>query len=220
MPPTAHIKIIHHLHSNITKPTIIPLESSLNPELEPESCSMSHETPALQPIVAESVPWAPFQNIQDFEYTEIAVQACLTKSNVDAQLYGLQNGWAKESQITLENHRDMEQALKAAHAYIVLFQEGIVSATYNGQTFTFKFPYRDPWKIYENWITDPTLLREIFWYPVQKYLCQNGKELAVYDDINTGKLWWTIQDTLPNIDGLPHCFLPTIFWLDKGMIMK
>ncbi|KAG1844256.1 hypothetical protein C8R48DRAFT_780313 [Suillus tomentosus] len=195
MPPTAHIKIIHHPHSNITKPTIIPLESSLNPELEPESCSMSHETPALQPIVAESVPWAPFRNIQDFEYMEIA-----------------------ESRITLENHRDMEQALKAARAYVV--PEGIVSATYNGQTFTFKFPYRDPWKIYENWITDPTLSWEIFWYPVQKYLCQNGKELAVYDDINTGKLWWTIQDTLPNIDGLPHCFLPTIFWLDKGMITK
>lgn len=106
----------------------------------------------------------------------------------------------------------MEQALKAARAYVVpvcpyifvcrcaaqcvvhaKFQEGIVSATYNGQTFIFKFPYRDPWKIYENWITDPTLSREIFWYPVQKYLCQNGKELAVYDDINTGKLWWTIQ---------------------------
>ncbi|KAG1904557.1 uncharacterized protein F5891DRAFT_976773 [Suillus fuscotomentosus] len=128
MPPTAHIKIIHHLHSNITKPAIIPLKSSLDSELKPESRT-------LQPIIVESVPWTPFRNIQDFEYMEIAVQACLTKSNVNARLYGLQNGWAKGSWITLENHRDMEQALTASHAYIIplkcvvhaKFQEGIVS---------------------------------------------------------------------------------------------
>lgn len=73
------------------------------------------------------------------------------------------------------------------------FQEGTVSAEYNGQTFTFKFPYRDPWEVYQSWITDPTLSQEINWYPIRKYLCEDGKEVAIYDDINTGTLWWDIQ---------------------------
>ncbi|KAG2148877.1 hypothetical protein DEU56DRAFT_729847 [Suillus clintonianus] len=214
-----HIKIIHHPHTNISDPTIIALESDADgqlPEEPPSESSGLH----LPKSTAESLPWAPFRNLQDFEYTEIAVRSRLSKANIDAQLQGMHNGWAIGSRITLRNHKDMERVLMAARAYVVQFQEGTVSAEYDEQTFTFKFPYRDPWEVYQSWITDPTLSQEINWYPVRKYLCEEGKDVAIYDDINTGTLWWEIQDTLPNVHGLPHCFLPAIFWLDKGMITK
>ncbi|KAG1829953.1 hypothetical protein EV424DRAFT_1583845 [Suillus variegatus] len=199
-----HIKITHHPHTNIPEPTIIALESDADSQL-PEELPLGSPGLHLPKFTTESLPWAPFRNLQDFEYTEIAVRR-------------MHNGWAIGSRITLRNHKDMEQVLMAARAYVV--QEGTVSAEYNGQTFTFKFPYRDPWEVYQSWITDPTLSQEINWYPVRKYLCEDGKEVAIYDDINTGTLWWDIQDTLPNVHGLLHCFLPAIFWLDKGMITK
>ncbi|KAG2746081.1 hypothetical protein P692DRAFT_20836505, partial [Suillus brevipes Sb2] len=69
----------------------------------------------------------------------------------------------------------------AARAYIVQFKEGTVSVDYNSQRFTFKFPCRDSWSIYQSWITDPTLAEEIHWYPVRKYLCRDGEEVAMYN---------------------------------------
>lgn len=91
----------------------------------------------------------------------------------------------------------------AALAYIVQFEEGTFSVDYNSQTFTFKFPYRDSWKIYQNWITNPTLAEEIHWYPVPKYLCRDGEEVAMYDEVNhTGTLWWDVQVHLARSFGL------------------
>lgn len=113
-----HIKITHHPHTNIPEPTIIALESDADSQL-PEELPLGSPGLHLPKFTTESLPWAPFRNLQDFEYTEIAVRSRLSKASIDDQLQGMHNGWAIGSRITLRNHKDMERVLMAARAYVV-----------------------------------------------------------------------------------------------------
>jgi len=106
--------------------------------------------------------------------------------------------------------------------------------TYAGVKHTFNFSFHDPWKWILDLVTDPTLASSIIWYPVKKILHENGKTTGLYDDIHSGQLWWDIQvcfvfsfsfyaltvekDQMPQVDNLPHCFLPLHFWTDKGKV--
>ncbi|KIJ38584.1 hypothetical protein M422DRAFT_176350 [Sphaerobolus stellatus SS14] len=100
------------------------------------------------------------------------------------------------------------------------FREGEITHEFQGQPHTFKFKYRDPWEWLVDIVTDPTLASSIIWYPVEKYLHHGNMIIRIYDEVNTGKRWWEIQDQLPRKHGLPHCFLPLHLWLDKGKVSK
>ncbi|EGO30797.1 hypothetical protein SERLADRAFT_404810 [Serpula lacrymans var. lacrymans S7.9] len=139
--------------------------------------------------------WVPFHNYANFEYAEIVVRGLL----------------------------NIEKTLQVAHAQYVQFQEGNVSACYLGETHYFKFQYRDPWKIYRNWIMDETLVPLILWNPCRKYYCrQNGRIVLkgrIYDEFNSANKWWDVQEYFPQEEP-PHCFLPISLWLNKGNITK
>ena len=106
--PSTFIKIIHHPHSLIAEPTIIPLEG--------ENTVNSAQPIPVFPQKANK-PWAPFRTRADFEYTETAVKGLLSKSIVDAQLRGINNSWSKHSKITLRSYADVEDSLGAARTY-------------------------------------------------------------------------------------------------------
>jgi len=108
---TTYIKIIHHPHSGITKPTIIPLEG--NP-IDDDSVIPSVFVP--QPV---EKPWAPFRTRPDFEYAESVVRSRMNNKMIDAQLYGMHHGWAQGSNITFRNYADMEKSLRAARFCVV-----------------------------------------------------------------------------------------------------
>ncbi|EGO04973.1 hypothetical protein SERLA73DRAFT_149274 [Serpula lacrymans var. lacrymans S7.3] len=111
-----------------------------------------------------------------FEYAETAVKGLFSKKTVNTQLYGIHNGWARDIAITFHSYNEMENTLRAACSLCVQFQNGHVSAKFLGKKFNFEFVYRDPWQVYQNWITDRTLAPFIMPYPTRKYFCsQNGR---------------------------------------------
>ncbi|KAF8582961.1 hypothetical protein K439DRAFT_1617875 [Ramaria rubella] len=122
------------------------------------------------------------------------------------------------SQLTFSGLADYRQSLAAAWTFNVQFQSGTVMATFNGEEHTFEFQFRDPWKWILNLTTDPSLASSILWYPVEKTLHENGTQTRLYDEINSGNTWWEIQDQLPVVPDLPHCFLPLHLWMDKGKV--
>ena len=67
----------------------------------------------------EPRPWAPFQNLADFEYTETAVLGLLPKWIVNKQLAGLNSNWAEGSRLTIKNFTDMDKVLSKARKYFV-----------------------------------------------------------------------------------------------------
>src|SRR5438046_1814637 len=48
-----------------------------------------------------------------------------------------------------------------------------------------------------NWILehveDPDLCRIFKWYPVRKFLVEDGEETQMWDDIDCGSDWWDVQ---------------------------
>jgi hypothetical protein len=67
----------------------------------------------------EPCPWAPFENLADFEYTETAVLGLLPKWIVNKQLAGLNSNWAEGSRLTIKNFTDMDKVLSKARKYFV-----------------------------------------------------------------------------------------------------
>lgn len=67
----------------------------------------------------EPRPWAPFENLADFEYTETAVLGLLPKWIVNKQLAGLNSNWAEGSRLTIKNYTDMDKVLSKARKYFV-----------------------------------------------------------------------------------------------------
>lgn len=64
-------------------------------------------------------PWAPFENIADFEYTETAVLGLLPKRIVDMQLAGFNSTWAEGSRLTIKSFAEMDKVLSKARKYFV-----------------------------------------------------------------------------------------------------
>ncbi|KAJ7938574.1 hypothetical protein B0H13DRAFT_1851525 [Mycena leptocephala] len=59
-------------------------------------------------------------------------------------------------------------------------------------------PYRDLWEWILDIVSDPTLADLLLRYPVEKYVREEeGLIVRLYDDLNTGKQWWDVQDKLP-----------------------
>ncbi|KIJ46695.1 hypothetical protein M422DRAFT_249859 [Sphaerobolus stellatus SS14] len=209
-PPSSFIEVIHHPHSGKHTPTIIPLD-----ELGENGSARLRTIPKPQ-----MKPWAPFRTRSDFEFTEQVVTKCFSKDTVDVLLDGLHGRWAKSTTITLRNHRDVNISLEAARKFGVPFQDGVVEHTFRSHTYTFKFKFRDTWEWILDLVSDVTLSEQIMWYPVQKFLNNGFRIIRIYDELNSGEAWWEIQSSLPQEDGVPHCFLPLHLWLDKSKVSE
>jgi len=109
--PWEYIKIIPHPHSPILTTKIIALSTS-NSAFHSECLTYYMPLP-------EPHPWAPFENLSDFEYTETAILGLLPKWIVDKQLAGFNSNWAEGSQLTIKNFTEMEKVLSKARKYFV-----------------------------------------------------------------------------------------------------
>ena len=74
----------------------------------------------------EPRPWAPFENLADFEYTETAVLGLLPKWIINKQLAGLNSNWAEGSRLTIKNFMDMDKVLSKARKYFVQVSENLL----------------------------------------------------------------------------------------------
>lgn len=110
--PKEYIKVVPHPHSPdpVTKIIGIGIFSSE---------SASHQVSPAYMLQSEPLPWAPFENLPDFEYTETAIQGLLPKWIVNKQLAGLHSNWAQGSRVTIKNFTDMDRVLSRARKYFV-----------------------------------------------------------------------------------------------------
>jgi hypothetical protein len=110
--PQEYIKVIPHPHSQNLATQIIALSTrNLNSATHSE-CSTYMPQP-------EPRPWAPFENLADFEYTETAILGLLPKWIVNKQLAGFNSNWAEGSRLTIKNSTGMEKVLSKARKYFV-----------------------------------------------------------------------------------------------------
>ncbi|KAJ7347921.1 hypothetical protein DFH08DRAFT_808700 [Mycena albidolilacea] len=233
---TFYIKTVPHPHNESGTTSYILLDGG----------DLPGDTPGPEQVAAHpqpSVPspackaWAPFRTRADFEYAESVVLPNMPRKWVDTQLAGIQAGWSNSpSNITFRNYEHMEKSLAAARKYVVQFQRGEVEADFQGTTYRFEFQYRDPWQFDGRFAIRPdsrrthslifnslfafALVLQSTRYPAQKFVCKDGVEIRLFDEAYTGNKWWNIQNSLPHIPRMPHCYVPLSLWLDKGTVTK
>ncbi|KAJ7651825.1 hypothetical protein B0H17DRAFT_1269904 [Mycena rosella] len=211
-----YIEIVPHPHSGIPQSTIVHLDSSVSPQDEPEE------------ILLEELkrPWV--RTCADFEYTATAVVGAVEGHSgppvernhwplICCWLYAYSQQFVRNDAIFGCRKGIRSSAISTQS---LQFQTAEISADFEGKTYKFQFQYRDPWKWILDPVTDPLLAPHFKWHPVKKILHEDGCTTQIYDEPNTGRLWWRVQDSLPQVTHLPHCFVPTIHWLDKGVITK
>ena len=110
--PREYIKIVPHPHSPDPTTRIIPLNNS-------KSNSASELASPVYMPQPELHPWAPFESLADFEYTETAIKGLLPKWIVDKQLAGINSSWAEGSQLTIKNFAAMDERLTRARKHFV-----------------------------------------------------------------------------------------------------
>ncbi|KAF8804428.1 hypothetical protein BYT27DRAFT_7106461 [Phlegmacium glaucopus] len=185
--PPEYIKIIPHPHSPNPSTKIIAL-NTWNP-----ACQSLYPTYMPQP---EPRPWAPFENLADFEYTETAVLGLLPKWIINKQLTGFNSNWADGSHLTIKNFTEMDKVLSKARKYFVQFKQDTVTATYQGKVSEFTFEYRDPWEWILSVVQDESLAPMAMWNAVRKYYCKGDFEERLYDEPNTADTWWNVDVSL------------------------
>ncbi|KAF8524069.1 hypothetical protein BU17DRAFT_63430 [Hysterangium stoloniferum] len=151
---------------------------------------------------------------------EVSPHAGLSAEFTKRLLKGVTETWVHSGhgKVTFSNLADYRTGLEAARNWIPEFKKASVSEIYDGKEYTFNFYYCDPWQWVLSLVTDATLAKHLIWYPVKKYLHDGDTVTQLYDDIDSGKSWWDIQNKLPSNLDLPHCFLPLHIWLDKGKV--
>ena len=73
------------------------------------------------------------------------------------------------------------------------FQTESVTATYEGWPRQITFEYRDPWKWILALIQDDSLAPWHMWNAVKKFYCCGDHEERIYDEPNTGDVWWEVD---------------------------
>lgn len=73
------------------------------------------------------------------------------------------------------------------------FKTESITATYAGQPRQITFEYRDPWKWILALIQDESLAPWNMWNAVRKFYCHGDCEERIYDEPNTGDVWWEVD---------------------------
>ncbi|KAK7020981.1 hypothetical protein R3P38DRAFT_3397478 [Favolaschia claudopus] len=167
-------------------------------------------------------PWAPWNSLADFGYTESAVKGVLSKDIIDMQLKGLSGPWSNPggSRITMKDYRDYKLYLAKARTLGVKFLNATVEADLWGESKKYTFYYRDPWEWILSLVTDPGLARVSQWQSRRLYYCENGEMERYVHEPFTADRWHEVdsQSELPAANPLMHCWLPLHIWLDKGLV--
>ncbi|KAK6984149.1 hypothetical protein R3P38DRAFT_3232422 [Favolaschia claudopus] len=195
-----------------------------------EVISLSHPKPPsdiadlearhLENMLDAARPWAPWESLADFGYTETAVKGVLSKEIIDMQLKGFSGPWSNEggSKITLRDYKDYKFYLEKARVVGVQFLNANVEAELWGEPKKYTFYYRDPWEWILSLVTDPGLARVSQWQSRRLYYCENGQMERYVHEPFSADCWNDVDSELPPANPFMHCWLPLHIWLDKGLV--
>ncbi|KZT31507.1 hypothetical protein SISSUDRAFT_1067699 [Sistotremastrum suecicum HHB10207 ss-3] len=218
-PNMPHFIYEYHPSSNIP-PSIV----YFNGEDTVESTSPLDSKDNAWSHVHQSIcPWFPFKTYADFDFCHQVITDRLSRKTINDILLKMhkKDGWTLNgSAVSFRNYAQMEKVLRTARLFFPEFQLASAEVKVMGETVKFQFYWRDPWEWIQTLVTDPSLASEIRWYPRRKFYHDGQRRTRIYDDVDSGDLWWRVQSQISSqfIERTPHCYLPLHYWSDKGKV--
>ncbi|KAG1865264.1 hypothetical protein F4604DRAFT_1881913 [Suillus subluteus] len=169
------------------------------------------------PII-DKEPWRPFRSRGDFEFSEIAIEAALNKSQINALLSLITRVSEGNAQITLKNEADLSKAWDNATVELTPFSKHKVSVTYKKNEQVYKVHARPIWDWALDLLDDPLLAPHFVWDACHVFKHNGTRFERFIDEPWTADRWWDIQSSLPDVDGtVPLCF---ILYADKTKLLS
>ncbi|KAI0754076.1 hypothetical protein C8Q80DRAFT_1296322 [Daedaleopsis nitida] len=169
-----------------------------------ESASTAGRIPA--------TPWAPFHTRFDFDFAYFALDAGLTKAQVNTLLSLIRRLAPNTTELTFRSYKDLRDAWKKAESKQPAFKMYTVPVKYIHQTVrTYHVWSRNLWDWALNLIRDPILAKRMVWNATKQYKYINGVWERFIDEPHTANIWWDMETALPN-DVYPVMF---ILYADK-----
>ncbi|KAG2065452.1 hypothetical protein BDR04DRAFT_1130398 [Suillus decipiens] len=169
------------------------------------------EPVCVPPVDAE--PWRPFCSRADMEFAEIAADAALNKSHINA-LLGLMARIADgRTQITFRNESDLHKAWDHAITQVTPFTKTEITVPYKKENRVYTVHSLPLWEWALDLLDNPLLAPHFVW-DAQRVYKHNGADFErFYNEPWTGDRWWDVQSCLPSgINAAPFCF---ILYADK-----
>ncbi|KAG2151772.1 hypothetical protein BD769DRAFT_1623523 [Suillus cothurnatus] len=164
------------------------------------------------PIIDDE-PWRPFRSRGDFEFSEIAIEAALNKSQINSLLSLITRISEGRAQITLKNEADLLKAWDNAAAELTPFLKHEVPVTYKKKEQVYEVHARPIWDWVLDLLDNPLLAPQFVWDACHVYKRNDTEFERFFDEPWTGDRWWDIQSSLPDVDGtVPFAF---ILYADK-----
>ncbi|KAJ6461691.1 hypothetical protein C8R45DRAFT_841971, partial [Mycena sanguinolenta] len=210
-----YILSVPHPKDSLASPDIISLCHPICRAVDPA------ENKRLENLIDAARPYAPWNTLSDFQYTETAVQGLLKPKFIDTQLKGMTGSWlGGQGNITMKNYREYRRVLTQSHVSGVQFRKATVQASLWGVEKKYTFFYRDPWEWIRSLATDSSLARVTAWKSRHMFYCENGHRERFIAEPWTAERWYKADSELPMPNPYPNCWVPLHVWLDKGLVTK
>ncbi|KAG2114673.1 uncharacterized protein F5147DRAFT_743848 [Suillus discolor] len=176
------IKVEYHTHSKL--PSIVHHFADFS-----RSCSSEGQVPC------NNSPWEPFRTRLDFEVAEIALEAAMTKEQMNRLLDLVHRSASGTDKFTLQSHNKVRSLWEMASQRYTLCQKDVVSVEYDNETHEFEMHYCPLW----DWVLD---------------LLQDKQFVRFIDEPWTADAFWNAQSQLQP-DAKPLVF---ILYADKNKL--
>ncbi|KAG2114095.1 hypothetical protein BD769DRAFT_1630026 [Suillus cothurnatus] len=152
------------------------------------------------PIIDDE-PWCPFRSRGDFEFSEIAIEAALNKSQINSLLSLITRISEGRAQITLKNEADLLKAWDNAAAELTSKEQ------------VYEVHARPIWDWALDLLDNPLLAPQFVWDACRVYKRNDTEFERFFNEPWTGDRWWDIQSSLPDVNGaVPFAF---VLYADK-----
>ncbi|KAG2366025.1 hypothetical protein BDR07DRAFT_1449538 [Suillus spraguei] len=164
------------------------------------------------PII-DKEPRHPFRLHGDFEFSEIAIEAALNKSQINALLSLITRVSEGNAQITLKNEADLFKAWDNAAVELIPFSKHEVSVTYKKNEQVYKVHARPIWDWALNLLDNPLLAPHFVWDMCCVFKHNGTRFERFINELWTADRWWDVQDCFST----PFCF---ILYADKTKLLS
>ncbi|KAJ3563803.1 hypothetical protein NP233_g8701 [Leucocoprinus birnbaumii] len=192
------------LHSEPSTPQKDDIKVEYHPHSERPACTVPFEQFVRKETTSGTGskrlrvnPWEPFKTQSDFEFSKIALESNLSRSQVERLIKLFHRSRPSEDIFSLLNYDDMRNRWRQSCEKFARYQKHVVAAEHLNLKDSYDFWYLDLWDWALDLIRNEELAPQFEWDAQRLFKYDGEKFVRFVDEPWTGDRWHEFQSTLP-----------------------
>ncbi|KAF8197090.1 hypothetical protein BJ912DRAFT_1020953 [Pholiota molesta] len=159
-------------------------------------------------------PWLPFQSRMDFEFAEVAFEACLNRRQIDKLIQIIHRAKSGEDKFNITTYQQLCDNWNQAASCLTPFNKETIPVSYRNIEETVEVYTRSLWDWAMDLISDPLIAPHFEWDARRLSKYDGEKFVRFVHGPSTANIMWKVQSQLPP-NGKPLGF---IVYVDKTLL--